>query len=85
MYLLLRMILGKCGSNRVVRASGCQCQSRNSPWFDPSILRHSESEGRAADEAVLNNVQKKKKIQENSPFLKSFVVKFSFPSIIGLK
>ena len=27
--------------NRVVRASDCQCQSRNSPGFDPSILRHS--------------------------------------------
>ncbi len=39
----------------VVRASGCQCQSRNSPKFDPSILRHSGIWG-AADEAVLNNV-----------------------------
>jgi hypothetical protein len=28
-------------SGRVVRASICQCQSRNSPWFDRSILRHS--------------------------------------------
>jgi hypothetical protein len=28
-------------SSRVVRASGYQCQSRNSPGFDPSILRHS--------------------------------------------
>jgi hypothetical protein len=26
---------------RVVTTSGCQCQSRNSPWFDPSILQHS--------------------------------------------
>jgi hypothetical protein len=25
----------------VVRASDCQCQRRNSPGFDPSILRHS--------------------------------------------
>ncbi len=28
-------------SSRVVRASGCHCLSRNSPGFDPSILRHS--------------------------------------------
>jgi hypothetical protein len=27
---------------RVVRESDCQCQSRNSPRFDPSILRFSE-------------------------------------------
>jgi hypothetical protein len=26
---------------RSIRASDCQCQSRNSPGFDPSILRHS--------------------------------------------
>ncbi len=42
-------------SSRVVRASGCQCQSRNSPGFDPSILRHSGIWG-AADDAVLNTV-----------------------------
>jgi hypothetical protein len=29
-------------SSRVVRASGCQCQSRNSPGFDSSIHQHSE-------------------------------------------
>ncbi len=28
-------------SGRVVRESDCQCQSRNSPGFDPSILWHS--------------------------------------------
>jgi hypothetical protein len=28
-------------SSRVVRASDRQCRSRNCPWFDPSILRHS--------------------------------------------
>ncbi len=28
-------------SSRVARASDCQCQSRNSPGFDPGILRHS--------------------------------------------
>jgi hypothetical protein len=27
--------------SQVVRASGCQCQSRNSPVFDPSLSRHS--------------------------------------------
>ncbi len=45
-------------SSRVVRMSGCQWQSRTSPGFDPSILRHSGI-WRAADEAVLNNVHKK--------------------------
>ncbi len=49
-------------SSLVVRVSGCQCQNRNGPGFDPSILRHSRM---AADEAVLNNVHKKKKF----PFL----------------
>jgi hypothetical protein len=57
-------------SSRVVEASGdCQCQNRSSPGFDPSILRVSdtaESEGRAADEAVLNKVHKK--IPKNPPF-----------------
>ncbi len=34
-------------SSRVVRVSGCQCQSRKSPGFDPSILSGTvESEGR---------------------------------------
>jgi hypothetical protein len=45
------------GSSLVVRASDCQCRSRNSPGFDPSILRHSEIWG-AADEAMLNTVHK---------------------------
>ncbi len=40
-------------SSRVVRASGCQCQIRNCPWFDPSIHRHSGIWGEA-DEVVLN-------------------------------
>jgi len=48
------------GSSQMVRPSGCQCQSRNSPMFDPSILRHSGTWG-TAEEAVLNNVKKKKK------------------------
>ncbi len=29
-------------TRRVVSAFDCQCQGRNSPGFDPSILRHSE-------------------------------------------
>jgi hypothetical protein len=29
------------GSSLLVRASDCQYRSRNSPGFDPSILRHS--------------------------------------------
>ncbi len=40
----------------VVRASNCR--SRNSPGFDPSILRHSGIWG-AADEAVLNTLHRK--------------------------
>ncbi len=43
--------------SRVVRASDFQCRSRNSPGFDPSILRHSEIWG-ATDEAVLNTVHR---------------------------
>ncbi len=39
--------------NQVVRASGCQCQSRTSPRFNPRILRHSGIWG-ATDEEVLN-------------------------------
>ncbi len=44
-------------SSLVVRASDCQCTSCNGPGFDPSIRRHSGIWG-AADEAVLNTVQK---------------------------
>ncbi len=43
--------------SRVVRASDCQCRSRNSPGFDPGIIRHSGMRG-AEDEAVLNKVLK---------------------------
>ncbi len=46
-------------SSRVVRASDCQCQSRNNPGFDPSIFRHSGI-WEAANEAVLNIIHKKK-------------------------
>ncbi len=44
-------------SCRVVRASDRQCQSRNNPRFNPSILRRSGVWG-AADEAVLDKVHK---------------------------
>jgi hypothetical protein len=40
----------------MVRASDCQCRSRNSAGSNPSNLRHSGIWG-AADEAVLNKVQ----------------------------
>ncbi len=43
-------------SSRVVRASDCQCQSRNNPGFHSSILLHSGI-WRAADEEVLNKVR----------------------------
>ncbi len=46
-------------SSRVVRASDCQCRSRNSPGFNPSLLPHSGIQG-AADERVLNTVHRKK-------------------------
>ncbi len=46
-------------SSLVVRASDCQCRSRNSPGFDPSILPHSGIWG-AAYKAVLNTVHRKK-------------------------
>ncbi len=39
------------GSSRVVKASDCYCQSRNSLGFDPSILGHTGVWG-AADETV---------------------------------
>ncbi len=48
-------------SSRVVRASACQCRSRKSHGFDPSILGHSEIWG-AADEEVLNTVHRKKNL-----------------------
>ncbi len=53
--------------NLVATASGCQCQSRNSPGFDPSIHRHREICG-SADEAVLNNVHENKKSKKISLF-----------------
>jgi hypothetical protein len=54
-------------SSLVVRASDCQCRSRNSPGFYPSILRHRGIWG-AADEAVLKTVHRKKSLKK-SPLL----------------
>jgi hypothetical protein len=54
MCLLTRcQIIRWMRSSRVITASDCQCQSRNSPGFDPSLLLH-RGIWRAADEAVLN-------------------------------
>ncbi len=52
MWKWMRSSLGWMRSTRslVVRASDCQCQSRNSPGFDPSFFRHSESEGRQMEQ-----------------------------------
>ncbi len=53
-------------SRRVVRASDCQCRSRNSSGFEPSILRHNGSGG-ASNEPVLNKVPYIRKSQINPP------------------
>ncbi len=53
--------------SRVVRVADCQCQNRQSPGFDPSILRHSGI-GRAADETGLKSTLKiNKKIHLHWP------------------
>ena len=62
-------------SSREVRASDSQCQSRNCPGFDPSILRHSGIWG-AADETVLDKVLKNPK--------KSLKKKFTWKKFIFL-
>ncbi len=63
--------LAKCGwdlanlwmrSSQVVRASDCQCQSRNSPGFDPSILRHSGIWGAAMKQCGITYIKIKNKI-----------------------
>ncbi len=63
-------------SSQVVRASDCQCRSRNSPGFDPSILRHSGIWG-AADEAVLKSVQRRTKNKKNRPVRRQIISWFS--------
>ncbi len=51
-------------SSQVARASGCQCQSRNSPGFDPSTLRHTE--GRQMKYCWITFIKRKTK---NPPLL----------------
>ncbi len=58
--------MDKMRCSRVVRASDCQCRSRNSPRLDLSILRHSGIWG-AADEAVW--IQYIKKMKNKCNFL----------------
>ncbi len=48
-------------SSQVVKASGCQCQSRNSPGFDPCV----ESEGRQMKHCWISYIKSKIK---KSPF-----------------
>ncbi len=67
---------------QVVRASDYQCRSRNSPGFDPSILRNSGIGG-AADEAVLKTVRRRKKIQK-IPLLKEKSVPLQIYSLFTL-
>jgi len=43
----------------VVRASDCQCRSRNSPGLDPSILRHSGIWGRQMKQCWIQNIGEK--------------------------
>ncbi len=56
-------------SSRGVRASGCQCQSHNSPGFDPSILRHSGTRGSARQmkQCWIKYLKRKKK--KKIPFI----------------
>ncbi len=56
-------------SSLLDRASDCQCTSCNGPGFDPSICRHSEIWG-AADEAVLNIIQRKNEKSHKKYFTK---------------
>jgi hypothetical protein len=63
-WMWMRSSLLWMRSSRVVRAPDCQCQSRNSPGFDPSILRHSGIWG-AADEAACVEKCVHQKIKEN--------------------
>jgi hypothetical protein len=53
-------------SSRVFISPACQCQTRNSPGFNPSILA-TQLNLMAADEAVLNKLLKKK-LNKISPF-----------------
>ncbi len=50
-------------------ASDCQCRARNFPGFDPSVLRHGESEGRQMKQCRIKYGDGHKK-SKNSPVLK---------------
>ncbi len=52
--------------SRVVRASDSQCRSRNCPGFDPSILRHSGSEGGRWSTVEYRTSKEKNPIQKSS-------------------
>ncbi len=61
LIIYLITVLYVCGwdlAECMVRATGCQCQTRNSPRFDTSILTQIGIWG-AADEAGLKNAHKK--------------------------
>jgi hypothetical protein len=52
-------------SSRVVRSSDCQCQSRYSPGFNPSILRHSVIGARRGGRcSSVDNLHKKEEKKE---------------------
>ncbi len=71
-------------SSQVVKASGWQCQSRNCPRFDPSILRHSkiaESEGRQMKQCWIMYIKRK---NWKIPPLNKNSVLFRFASIFSL-
>jgi len=65
-------------SSRVVRSADCQCQSRNIPGFNPTILRLWE----AVNEAVLNKVHIGYK--KNPPIFNFPQVKIQLCSILIL-
>ncbi len=72
-WLRMWSSLVRMWSSLVVRASDRQCTSCNGPGFDPSIRWHSGIWG-AADEAVLNIVQKNKKIPAKKIFKKNYKI-----------
>ncbi len=63
-------------SSQVVRASGCQYQIRNCPRFGPSILQHSESEGRQMKQCWITHI--KRKNRKIPPLKNSVPVSFRF-------
>ncbi len=60
--LWFQFLIGNLRPSRVIERltpSDCQCQSRNNPGFDPSILRHNRI-WRVADKAMFDKVHFKK-------------------------